>query len=63
MEPETDEAREAVEGASEGPQTPGTGVKGGLDPTTTLSKPGDRSGEVSSQEHRSTGESAKGLTK
>ena len=63
VEPQTDEVREAVEGASEGPQTPGTGVEEGLDPTTTPSKPGDRSGEVASQEHRSAGESAKGLTK
>ena len=30
-----DKAREAVKGASEGPQTPGTGVEEGLDPTTT----------------------------
>ena len=63
MEPQTDEVREAVGGASEGSQTPGTGVEAGLDPTTTPSKPGDRSGEVSSQEHRSAGESAEGLTK
>ena len=61
--PETDRARETVEGASEGPQTQWTGVKGGPDPTTTLSKPGGRPGEASSQEHRSAGESAKGLTK
>ena len=63
MEPQTDEVKEAVEGASEGPQTPGTGVEEGLDPTTTLAKPGDQSGEVASQEHRSAGESSKGLTK
>ena len=63
MEPETDKARQAVEGASEGPQTLGIGVEEGLDPTTTPSKPGDRSEEVASQEHRSAGESAKGLTK
>ena len=62
-EPQTDKVREAVEGVSEGPQTPETGVEEGLDPTTTPSKPGDWSGEVTSQEHRPAGESTKGPTK
>ena len=63
VKPETDGARETVEGTSEGPQTPGSSVKCGPDPTTTLSKSGGGPGEASSQEHRSAGKSAKGLTK
>ena len=48
VEPQTDKVREAVKGASEGPQTPETGVEAGLDPPTTPSKPGDRSGGFAS---------------
>ena len=52
---------EIVRGMQEGSQTPGAGVECGPGPTTTLPKPGGRSGGALSQGHRSAGKSAQGI--